>query len=90
MANGRNKLRRGDAGRDAGGFVALPWTVLDSPAYSGLSHPAKALLLEFARQFVRDKKQDLINKIKHVWCLETSPEVCKKPVPGALGQRWPY
>ena len=47
MANGRNKLRRGDAGRDAGGFVALPWAVLDSPAYSGLSHPAKALLLEF-------------------------------------------
>ena len=54
MANGRNKLRRGDAGRDAGGFVALPWAVLDSPPYSGLSHPAKALLLEFARQFVRD------------------------------------
>jgi hypothetical protein len=54
MANGRNKLRRRDAGRDAGGFVALPWAVLDSPAYSGLSHPAKALLLEFARQFVRD------------------------------------
>lgn len=60
MANGRNKLRRGDAGRDAGGFVALPWTVLDSPAYSGLSHPAKALLLEFARQFVRDNNGRLL------------------------------
>ena len=60
MANGRNKLRRGDAGRDAGGFVALPWVVLDSPAYSGLSHPAKALLLEFARQFVRDNNGRLL------------------------------
>ena len=54
MANGRNKLRRGDAGRDAGGFVALPWAVLDSPAYARLSMHARALLLEVARQFTRD------------------------------------
>ena len=54
MANGRNKLRRGDAGRDAGGFVALPWAVLDSPAYAQLSMHARALLLEVARQFTRD------------------------------------
>ena len=60
MATGRTKLRRGDAGRDAGGFVALPWSVMDSPAYSGLSHPAKALLLEFARQFVRDNNGRLL------------------------------
>ena len=40
MANGRNKLRRGDAGRDAGGFVALPWAVLDSPAYAQLRDEA--------------------------------------------------
>ena len=50
MANGRNKLRRGDAGRDAGGFVALPWSVPDSPAYLRLSMHARALLLEVARQ----------------------------------------
>lgn len=55
MANGRNPKRKGhDTGRDAGGFVALPWTVMDCPAYARLSHPAKALLLEVARQFVRD------------------------------------
>lgn len=54
MANGRNKSRKGDSGRDGGGFVALPWSVLDCPAYARLSHPAKALLLEVARQFVRD------------------------------------
>jgi hypothetical protein len=54
MANGRMKGSKGDAGRDGGGFVALPWSVLDCPAYARLSHPARALLLEFARQFVRD------------------------------------
>lgn len=54
MANGRNKGRKGDAGRDSGGFVALPWSVLDCPAYAALSTHAKALLLEVARQFHRD------------------------------------
>ena len=54
MANGRNKLRRGDAGRDAGGFVALPWVVMDCPAYAQLSMHARALLLEVARQVTRD------------------------------------
>lgn len=54
MANGRGAGSKADTGRDPGGFVAMPWTVLDSPAYAGLSHPAKALLFEVARQFVRD------------------------------------
>jgi hypothetical protein len=49
MANGRNNTRKSDAGRDSGGFVALPWAVLDCPAYDCLSHPEKALLLEVAR-----------------------------------------
>ena len=61
MANGRNQGRsKGDAGRDAGGFVAIPWSVLDSAAYRGLSHPAKALLIEIARQFVRDNNGRLL------------------------------
>ena len=53
MANGRSggSKRRRDTGRDAGGFVALPWMVLDSEAYRSLSHPARALLLEVARQY---------------------------------------
>jgi hypothetical protein len=46
---GRDRSKR-SAGRDPGGFVALPWSVLDSSAYMKLSHPAKALLLELARQ----------------------------------------
>ena len=47
--NGRN---RSYSGRDAGGFVALPWTVLDSSAYTSLGHPARSLLLEIARQYM--------------------------------------
>lgn len=55
MANARNPKRKGhDTSRDQGGFIALPWSVLDCPAYARLSHPAKALLLEVARQFHRD------------------------------------
>lgn len=30
----------------------MPFSVLDSPAYARLGHPARALLLEFARQYV--------------------------------------
>lgn len=59
MANKRNP-RKGDPGRDGGGFVALPWSVLDCPAYQDLSHPAKALLMEFARQYVRDNNGRLL------------------------------
>jgi hypothetical protein len=51
MANGRNPGRKRDTGRDPGGFVALPFAVLDSQAYLSLSVHAKALLLEVARQY---------------------------------------
>lgn len=60
MANGRNKGYNRDLGRDPGGFVAIPWTVLDCPAYARLSHPARALLMEFSRQFVRDNNGRLL------------------------------
>lgn len=60
MANGRNGGRKGDTGRDSGGFMAVPWSVMDSSAYAGLSHPARSLLLEFARQFVRDNNGRLL------------------------------
>jgi hypothetical protein len=61
MANARNPKRKGhDTSRDQGGFIALPWSVLDCPAYARLSHPAKALLLELARQFVRDNNGRLL------------------------------
>src|SRR6185436_19107933 len=43
--------KRRDASRDPGGFVALPYSVLDSVAYKSLSVHAKALLFEVARQY---------------------------------------
>ena len=42
---------KSDKGRDSGGFIALPYSVLDCPAYATLSHPARSLLLEVARQY---------------------------------------
>lgn len=60
MANGRNPRKKGATGRDCGGFAALPWMVLDSPAYTHLSHPARGLLIEFARQYVRDNNGRLL------------------------------
>ena len=60
MAKDRNRRspQNGD-GRDLGGFVALPWVILDSAEYIALSHPAKSLLLEFSRQHFFDKKEGL-------------------------------
>lgn len=60
MANGRNKKVKGDSGRIAGGFIALPWVVTDCPAYVALSHPARSLLLEIARQYCRDNNGRLL------------------------------
>ncbi len=61
MANKQRGLKRREgSGRDAGGFVALPWAVLDSAAYANLSYPARALLLELARQYVRDNNGKLL------------------------------
>ena len=60
MANGRNKRSKVDLGRDSGGFVAVPWSVLDCPAYARLSHPARSLLMEIARQWVRDNNGRLL------------------------------
>lgn len=61
MANARNPKRKGfDTSRDHGGFVALPWSVLDCPAYARLSHPARSLLMEIARQCIRDNNGRLL------------------------------
>lgn len=64
---GRDKRRKGqDGSRDPGGFVALPWAVLDSAAYQGLSHPARSLLMELARQYVRDNNGRLLASGAHL------------------------
>jgi hypothetical protein len=51
VSRGKGDGRRGGSGRVAGGFVALPWDVLDSEAYLGLGYPARALLMDVARQY---------------------------------------
>lgn len=66
MANGRNIKSKYYDDRDAGGFVALPWSVLDCPAYSHLSHPAKSLLMEISRQFVRDNNGKLLASYRYL------------------------
>lgn len=60
MANGRNRGQKVDSGRDAGGFIALPWSVVDSPAYAALSVHARSLLIEVSRQFVKDNNGRLL------------------------------
>ena len=61
MVNARNpKKKNYSIDRDGGGFIALPWSVVDCSAYISLSHPAKALLLELARQFVRNNNGRLL------------------------------
>jgi hypothetical protein len=67
MANARNPKKKGyDANRDSGSFIALPWSVLDCAAYARLSHPAKALLIEVARQYVRDNNGRLLLSRAHM------------------------
>lgn len=56
---GKNRKGR-DTGRMSGPFLALPHVVLDSPAYLNLSHPAKVLLIEIARQCYNDNNGRLL------------------------------
>jgi hypothetical protein len=46
--------------RDSGGFIALPWAVIDSSAYSALSAQSKVLLIEIARQLRGDNNGMLL------------------------------
>ena len=66
---GRDKQKRGSykgSGRDGGSFVAIPWSVLDCEAYSLLSHTARSLLMEFARQYVKDNNGRLLASGKYL------------------------
>jgi hypothetical protein len=64
---GRDRRTKGhDTNRISGGFIALPWQVVDSAAYMGLSYPAKALLIEIDRQYVRDNNGRLLASRAHL------------------------
>ncbi len=54
------KKTRVDNSREPGGYISLPWSVVDSQAYQNLSCKAKALLIELARQYVRDNNGRLL------------------------------
>ena len=62
MANGRGGSKRSNyqISRDAGYFLALPYSVLDSPNFKKLSANAKALLLEVGRQLGKDNNGRLL------------------------------
>lgn len=60
MASGRNKNSKIDDSRMPGGFAAIPWMVLDSPAYLQLSANARSLLLEVARQLGKNNNGTLL------------------------------
>lgn len=64
--NGRGSRRKRPTGRVEGGFLALPWDVLDSAAYARLSGSAVRLLLELGRQFVRDNNGRLLTSMAHL------------------------
>lgn len=54
------------SGRDTGGFIALPWSVVDSAAYRQLSMHARSLLVELARQYVRDNNGRLLLSLAYM------------------------
>lgn len=60
------RKKKGGTGREGGRFIAIPHVVLESPAYMALSHPAKALLLEFALQFHGDDNGRLLCSARHL------------------------
>lgn len=68
MANGRGGSKRSkhQVSRDAGGFIALPYSVVDSPNFQKLSANAKALLLEVGRQLRKDNNGRLLLSKAHL------------------------
>ena len=68
MANGRGGSKRSNyqTSRDAGNFLALPYSVLDSPNFKKLSANAKALLLEVGRQLGKDNNGRLLLSKAHL------------------------
>lgn len=60
------KKTRVDESREPGGYCALPWSVIDSQAYQSLSYPASKLLIEVARQYVRNNNGRMLLSGRHL------------------------
>ena len=60
------KKSRVDESREPGRYIALPLAVIDSPAYQNLSHTAKALLIEVARQRSGGDNGRLLLSMRHL------------------------
>lgn len=52
--------------RDGSRFAAIPHSVLDSRAYLSLSHPARSLLVEIARQYHGDDNGRMLVTMAHL------------------------
>jgi hypothetical protein len=66
MGKSKPNGKSNPSGRDSGGFIALPWSVMDCYAYGQLSMHARALLLEVARQYFRDNNGRLLLSMAHM------------------------
>jgi hypothetical protein len=73
--------------RDSGGFLALPFAVIDSAAYRGLSAHARALLIEIARQLRGDNNGMLLCSRAYMatrgWNSNDTREKCLKELVAA-------
>ena len=58
--------KKRSATRDGGRFLALPYTVLDSPAFLNLPAPAVRLLLDVARQYDGNNNGKLLTSDKYL------------------------
>lgn len=62
----RGKFKGSGIKRDGRTFVALPTVVLDSPGYRALSHTARSLLVDIARQYTGHNNGKLVACAKYL------------------------
>ena len=59
-------FKRSKDKRDGGQYVAMPHVVIDSPSYRELRHPARALLIDIARQYTGSNNGRLVACAKYL------------------------
>lgn len=58
--------KRSKAKRDGDRYLALPHVVIDSPSYRALGYPARALLIDIARQYTGSNNGRLVACAKYL------------------------